>query len=188
MLSVAESEAVKYRDAWADQRYRMKAHGLELWQRERHIFPDVVTTALDIGCGHGRLMGRWCDEGIDAYGIDIVDGRDVAVRERYGDRLTVCPIWDYDPDRHFDLAVAADVLEHIPEEMVPQSLDRIANCTWVLIAQTAEFDSHFLGHDLHPTQRPFEWWRDQMLALGGEVTRLPHNGAGRKHLLRWDLR
>ena len=135
-------ERDKYARVWADPRYRYNAWGLKLWCERRDIFPDTVQYALDIGCGHGRLMATWLDEGIDARGIDIVDGLDASIRAKYGNCLIVAPLWK--PLKGvgpFDVAVAADVLEHLPTNKVRASLASIASVTRVLIAQTAEYPS-----------------------------------------------
>jgi 2-polyprenyl-3-methyl-5-hydroxy-6-metoxy-1,4-benzoquinol methylase len=189
MSSLAEVERAKYARAWADPRYRAQAHGLDLWRRERGIFPAEVRTALDVGCGHGRLMAAWLDEGIDAWGVDVVDGLDPEVRARYGHRLVVCPVWEFTSETTFDVAVCADFLEHLPREMVDPSLHRLADYCHVVVAQTAEFPSKFLDMTLHLTVEPASWWRARMLAAGGgTVEEFPHRGRrGRKHILVWKM-
>ena len=182
-------EARKYARAWAEPRYRQVAHGLDLWRRERAVFPERVERALDVGAGHGRLMAAWIEEGIDARGVDIVDGLDPAVRRAHGDRLVLAPLWNFEwGGEPFDVGVAADMLEHLPTARVEESLRRLAACCKVVVAQTAEFPSFFMGMKLHLTVQPAEWWRERMEQIGGEVEEFPHaGGRGAKHLLRWTL-
>lgn len=189
-MSVASEEAEKYATAWADPRYRRNAWGLALWQSRREIFPQTVRSALDVGCGHGRLMAAWLDEGIDARGVDIADGLDDDLRASCEARLTVCPLWDYRSDMQFELGVAADVLEHLPEVFVGPSLEALARCCRVVVAQTAEYPSEdWEGRTLHLTLRPATWWAAKMISIGGTVEPLPiqPRAIGDVHLLRWML-
>lgn len=181
------SERDKYARVWADPRYRHNAWGLKLWQTRREIFPDEVHFALDVGTGHGRLMSAWRDEGIEAWGVDIVDALDDHIRRRHGRWLIKKPIWDLARIGTFDVAVAADVLEHLPTEKVDASLKRISEVTRVLIAQTAEYPSEdWDGNPLHLTIKPCDWWAEFMTDIGGTVERLPVDANKRKiHLLKW---
>lgn len=184
--NVDDVERRKYELAWTDSNYRRVAHGLALWNEQPEIFPNF-SRAIDIGCGHGRLFAHWRDNcGIDAWGLDIVDGLDPDVRELRGNRLIVMPLWHWRATRRFDLGVAADVMEHIPTELVPRCLENIAASCDCFIAKTAEFPSRHVGGDLHPTIKPAAWWIEQMQRIGGEVEELPTSQArGKKHLLRW---
>ena len=124
-----EDEGAKYTRAWSDMRYRQKAHGLEWWQRSRRVFGDV-RSALDLGCGHGRLFAQWCKEGILGYGVDIADAPlDPWIAERHPDRFFKACLWDMDLPVRGDIGVAADVLEHLPPATVDPALDRMrAHC------------------------------------------------------------
>jgi SAM-dependent methyltransferase len=179
-------EIRKYAQVWSLPEYRRQAHGLTLWKTRPEIFPPNIRTALDLGCGHGRLMAYWNDHGIDAWGMDLVDALDDDVRGRYGDRLLKSPLWELESYRRFDVAVAADVLEHIPPQWVDETLEAIFAFAEVLIAQTAEFESRAGGHDLHLTIQPSCWWRARMEQFGGIVEEFPcDQSRGKKHLLRW---
>jgi 2-polyprenyl-3-methyl-5-hydroxy-6-metoxy-1,4-benzoquinol methylase len=189
MMDLAAAEAAKYAHVWADPRYRNRAWGLELWRERRDLFPDVVKSGLDVGCGHGRLMAAWAAEGIDARAVDIVDGLDPDIRAKHRSRLVVTPLWDL-PAREdrADVAVAADVLEHLPTEKVDDCLRAIAGNTKVLIAQTAEYPSEdWEGRPLHLTIEGFDWWAARMRAISGTVERLPHRSKRKIHLLRWTV-
>jgi len=130
-------------------------------------------------------LEQWLKLGINAWGTDIVDVLD---SPKLRMRLIICPLWKLSAGRIFDVAVAADVLEHLPTELVDDSLAAISKSTSVLIAQNAEYDSLGWGAKLHLTIKPAEWWMERMQGIGGTVERLELISAPKapKHLLRWE--
>lgn len=177
MDTIGEIERAKYEEVWTLPDYRIKAHGLELWTKRRDIFPAVVDSALDIGCGHGRLFAQWCNEGIDGHGVDFAStAPDQEVLEEWPGRFHLQCLWHLDLKHHFDLGVCADVMEHIPEERVDQTLERIAQHCDVTIFKVANFPCTWAGFDLHPTQRDADWWRRRLLSRSGTwVEMLPYD-------------
>ena len=161
---VAEIERAKYVKTWADPVYRLACHGLKLWRERAELFPPDVRSALDIGCGTGRLLQHWIAIGLDAWGYDIAENcldSDVALvaahRVRYG------ALWDMDwGERTFDLGVCTDVMEHIPEELVPAVVERIGACCRFVVFKIAHSPNHLGEEILHLTLRPHEWWVDRM--------------------------
>ena len=183
--AIAEAERIKYDDVWRSPRYRVKAHGLALWCRRRDLFPPIVMSAVDLGCGHGRLMAQWLQEGIDAVGVDLsAAAPDPDIAERWGHRLHFTSLWDLALGRRFQLGVCADVMEHIPEGQVARTLARVADHVDVAVFKIANHASRWLGHDLHPTQRPADWWRERLEVAFSAVERLPFEPAGRTFLFR----
>lgn len=155
--ALRDAEQAKYAAIWQRPDYRLVCHGLRLWQEHRSIFPERVESAVDIGCGTGRLFEQWCDEGIDGYGVDLVASIDPA--HRFPDRLTTACLWDMQLPRRFDLGVCADVMEHIPPERVDDVLERIADCCDAAVLQIANYPSSFGDEGpLHLTLQPAEWW------------------------------
>ncbi len=180
-----ERERAKYEDVWTRPEYRVKAHGLALWQQHREIFPDVVTTAVDLGCGHARLVERWNLEGIDGWGVDFAEAApDPEIRLVWGPKLVMSCLWELSMGRRFDLGVCADVMEHIPEPMVDRTLARIRDHCDVVIFKIANFPSRMLGHDLHPTMRGRTWWRDR-LGMVGRVEDLAIETGRNEYFFRW---
>ncbi len=163
MDAVAEAERAKYEHVWQRPEYRVKAHGLDLWQNRREIFPEHIESAVDLGCGHGRLFAQWCEEGIDAEAVDFAEAAlDPTIRAKWGDRFTLGCLWSLDLDRVFDLGVCADVMEHIPEEKVGKVLRRIGVYCRTAVFLIANHPSKSLGFDLHPTMRPDWWWAEKL--------------------------
>lgn len=96
------------------------------------LIPDSVTTILDAGCGNGtvtnQLTPRW-----DVVGCDISEA---AVKHVHAPALVadLCAIPF--PDRHFDLTLSSDVIEHLPDTIYAQALAEIARVSarYILVA------------------------------------------------------
>ncbi len=115
-MSLLDEERQKYEEVWAMPSYRVANHGLKMWTNHRDLYPDHVRTAIDIGCGNGRLVGNLRREGIDAWGIDFAaNAPDSAWR---GFVVMGC-LWDQWPlvpsliGEKFDVGNCTDVMEHI---------------------------------------------------------------------------
>jgi SAM-dependent methyltransferase len=118
--------------------YYDSIHAVELahwWQRgmrriaagllgERLTGPGI--SVLDVGCGTGGFLRFALDSGspVRACGVDVSS----AALELAGTRvpeaeLALAPAWDTPyGDAAFDLVVTNDVLQHLPEERVPDTL------------------------------------------------------------------
>ena len=177
-------ERAKYQAIWTSPEYRRKCHGLEIWQRHRDLLGPRPARALDIGCGLGRLFAAWNRDGIDGWGIDIADNSlEPEVAQAWGHKRVLGCLWEMDWPERFDLGICADVMEHIPEERVRFTLERIAAACRRTVLQIAEFPSHHLGHTLHLTIKPRDWWVRQAEVFGA-VRVLELEGDGRpKHYL-----
>jgi len=78
------------------------------------LFPDGVGSALDIGCGDGRVMAQVDKKGVGVTGVDG-SAELLADAERFGAVHRVdLPRLDPVADDSFDLAYAVLVLEHLP--------------------------------------------------------------------------
>lgn len=96
---------------------------LSLWPR-RAMSPVLVAGAGP-GIGVRALLGM----GFDAFGCDISQ----VVMQYWADmqtRFACCPLHKMPyPDKWFGLTVCCDVLEHVPERLIDQSLAEIARVT-----------------------------------------------------------
>lgn len=90
------------------------------------IVPSVARTALDVGCGDGRLSRVLASRGLSVVGIDLSPGMIELARSktspgvpaefRVGDVMAECQV-----GRQFDVVVCVAVLHHFPAElMIPR--------------------------------------------------------------------
>ena len=110
-------------------------------------------TLLDYGCGKGLQYTKWKHH--EELGIDMPALYDPAV-----------PSYDTLPDGPFDGVISTDVLEHIPEEHLPETFDQIfsraerfvflAICTRPAIAILPS------GENAHCTLQPCTWCVEQI--------------------------
>lgn len=170
MTTLAETERAKYERTWAQPAYRAACHGLALWRGRRELFPERVGTAVDLGCGTGRLVAAWLAEGIDAYGVDITpDALDRSILEHHRDRFEFTPLWQWEPGRHYDFGCCTDVMEHIPPGRVRVTLGAIGAACDEVLFKIAHVPDVMGGGELHLTVEPPEWWLFEIGAVGGDV-------------------
>jgi len=173
-----DAERAKYAEVWRHRAYRKACHGLDLWRTRREIFPPNPKSVLDIGCGTGRLFAHLRDNGIRAEGVDLVDALDPEIRERHGKWFLSVPLQDLLGPECYDLGICADVMEHLPASDVDQALRAIASRVSKAVFLIANHPSEYMGHNLHLTRRPVEWWQDRLHIIFSHVQRLPYARKG----------
>ena len=77
-------------------------------------------STLDIGCGTGELVCGLSSKGISAVGIDFAEemiklSRQLAATRKLKAKFIHSSVFDYEPDRKFDLISANGLIEYIPE-------------------------------------------------------------------------
>ena len=202
--ALAAAEKAKYLAVYNDHSiaYKRKSHGMMLWDDHRGIFPIAFQTAIDFGCGQGRLFGYLNDMGKDCWAVDIVaNSLEDDVAKKWKRKRIIQPLWDMDFGAEsgwakknydtwpgtFDLGICTDVMEHIPETRVPDVLRLIAEYCDVVIFKIANFPSRSLGQDLHPTMKSMRWWvhafRD--VRPNGQIEVLPIVTSREEYFFRW---
>lgn len=83
---------------------------------------DIV---LDFGCSRGYFVRALREHGVDAYGVDIsewaIKNCDETVKKHVFNDIDSSPVF-------FDYLFSKDVLEHIPDNELTQSLIRLLSC------------------------------------------------------------
>jgi O-antigen chain-terminating methyltransferase len=107
-------------------RFADRFRGTEEYVRERQRFylPFFTerTAVLDVGCGRGEFLELMRETGVPASGVDL-DEESVALCRTKGLSAEVADAFDYmsaAPDHSFDGIFAAQVIEHMPPDRVPQ--------------------------------------------------------------------
>lgn len=169
------AEQAKYREAYANPHYSSGNQGKTLLSNFPGLFAPLFGSRgrfLDIGCGNGLLYSHMIEKGLDAWGIDFVH---VLSPFAYKSRFVQANLWDENLLRtlrkqaafrnRFDFAVCADVMEHIPPEMVATALQNISRLSRVTLFEIANYPSGF-GKELHLSLQEADWWIEQMSAFG----------------------
>ena len=179
-MNAAKREREKYERVWEGESYRKADHSSEVWAEycaHRHLGIAGIRV-IDFGCGVGRLVDHLNEVGIDAHGVDIAHNSvDQDIKKKWWTKFFTCPLWEMSSDLvgTFDIGVCADVMEHIPEELVVESFSRIvqlSHTTFFLIEGVLDYAGRQGGEPLHLTVRPQEWWVE-MAERVGKVTVLP---------------
>ncbi len=104
------------------------------------------TTVLDAGCAYGLLVETLRDQGVEAFGIDVSEFAISQARSDIKKYLSVHSLLE--PfERHYDLIVSIEVIEHIKEEDSDTAIQNMCNAAdRILLATTPDdFDdpTHF---------------------------------------------
>ena len=164
----AKEEQAKYRAVWAMPAYRPGNPGLKSAARAWDALkPKPGETLTEYGCGNGRASLWFADHGLDVTMVDLADN---APDQECRDRLPfiVACLWDM-PERvrPSDWAFCADVMEHIPRDVVPATLEAIARHADRTVFKIAHVPAvmNFGEENLHRTVEPPVWWIDQMVMV-----------------------
>jgi SAM-dependent methyltransferase len=147
------------------------------WSIVSRIFPRFKE-ALDVGCGIGYGIAEARTKMLNVYGCDIADLRRFWKELHIEDYCQVAPAHSmpYKTGR-FDVVVCSDVLEHIPEKMVLDTLNeirRVGNLNFFFHICSHVEDSVNNLYDkgiclLHITIKPGDWWKAQLEEAGFNV-------------------
>lgn len=140
----------QYKQYHADQNTNYPGNNLK---PQLHHILDLIQdmkpeTLLDFGCGKGLQYSEWKHH------------EDMGIMPALYDPAV--PDYKELPDGPFDGVFSTDVMEHIPEEQIPETFDAItrradrfvflAICTRPAIAILPN------GDNAHCTLKPIEWW------------------------------
>jgi hypothetical protein len=164
------SEKDKYTNIWKLDSYRECSPGEII----APIFLDVMKVegngpVIDFGCGTGRGGLALAKAGLDVTLTDFVSG------SRDHEALTL-PFLEWDLTKPCPLRApygyCTDVMEHIPPEDVEKVIQNIMQSAGSVFFQISTAPDAFgavIGHDLHLSVHPHEWWREKIESFGFKV-------------------
>lgn len=110
---------------------------------------------LDVGCGHGYLVRKLLNSGIEAMGVDI----SLFAGELIKDNFIVVNAKELPfKDKEFDVVVSKDFFEHLTEDeidIVYQEMKRVGKYIIANICFKEEKPYHL-------TVKPKEWWQTKL--------------------------
>jgi ubiquinone/menaquinone biosynthesis C-methylase UbiE len=152
--------------------YTWERLGSYFQKTAKHIVDKFApSSSLDVGCAKGFLVKALEDLGIEAHGIDPSDyAFDEVPAEIIG--RTVKGIAQDLPfkDNSYDVVTCFDVMEHIPENDVPQVLSELLRVSkqWVILrVVTKELPDDVDTN--HATIHDKDWWIEKIKEAGGIV-------------------
>ena len=130
---------------------------------------------LDIGCGSGLTTQILRSNGYNVTGVDItLKGLDLQHKPfNFGQHIPKriltkkdfyqAPIWDMPfKDNEFDFTFSTDVLEHLPPEMVYETIEEIYRVTNIKTYHCiATFRDNRHGFIFHLSVESIIWWKKQ---------------------------
>lgn len=150
---LAESERELYKTLWDNGDYKSQcAKPFVEFLKSRLNKTDKV---LEIGSGDGTTLFGLNELGFNVIGSDIYATHEDIVE---------CPAWQLPfGDESFDYVISTDVLEHLPTEMVEETIkkiQRIGKKQIHIIACWAD-RQRVEGEVVHKTVRPIAWWKEK---------------------------
>ena len=178
---------VDYEQLWADSRFKQTKNrtflhcDIFLALYNHFTGPNsnatkigIKPTLIDWGCGNGSHALKFAENLIEVVGlVDIAPNslyNDIA--DMYTYLFEAKHIKDATPKKaHW--SYCSDVLEHIPESEIDDSIRNIVQHTLrpgVIFLNIATRSDRWNKEELHVTQKSFQWWIDKMERLIPGVT------------------
>lgn len=138
-------------------------------------------SVLDLGCSGGAFVRSFLEDGYIAMGLE---GSDVSKKHRSGEwdtipyHLFTCNIvkpfqihTGNGKKANFDVITAWEVMEHIPEDVLPQLVENILlhlkpNGYFICSIAFHQDGDPITGAVYHKTLRSGEWWKEYFQAHG----------------------
>jgi 2-polyprenyl-3-methyl-5-hydroxy-6-metoxy-1,4-benzoquinol methylase len=119
-----------------------------------------VRSILDCGCGKGQAMYALNHAGFDVHGVDItLDGVNVNLGKEH---FTESPLSELPfSNCQYDMAVCVDVLEHIPKNLLSDSISEMARvCKHAMVQVYLNKDGYgkLIGETLHKSLLTESQW------------------------------
>ena len=159
-------------------RSRVSAYENYRWMPERSIreASSIInnipfTTVLDYGCAKGFMVYALRLLGKEAHGVDVSDYAVKNCHPRVKDYLTVVETAE-DIKGGWDLIIAKDVLEHIPEKNIDETLSEFYKVSdkCLLVIPLGDNDSFRIREyeidKTHVTKKDEEWWINKIKKSG----------------------
>lgn len=156
-----ESEALKYKECYGDERYGMPTY-------RRNLVRDVLAatpgeTVLDVGTGRGETLEEADALGKNPMGTETVD--DLCNERVIKALLPELPF----PDKSFDIVTCWEVLEHLLPADVELSINELVRVAKNYIVVSVCEAPHVVGGvNLHPSAMPREKWEELLRKATGK--------------------
>ena len=178
-------EVAKYRKMWELDVYRKHCHG-ENWAVHflAQAKPKADSELIDFGCGTGRgglalaMLGNMKVTLLD-FTDNSLDPEVAQACETQADRIKFQVADLTQPIEHSAVyGICCDVMEHVAPDDVQKTLINILSAAQHVFFSicTAEevHGEKYVGHQLHLTVQPSDWWAEQLRKAGATVHWVSH--------------
>lgn len=170
------SERDIYVRMWSDPDYHVTSPALrDLDRFLSMVKPEPNSSIIDFGCGTAKADVQLRNMGFVMVLIDFVDAMCPEAEEldandpdgRYFSFFECC-LWELNklPGIETDYGICFDVMEHLPEEKIGDTLEGMSQMvtvgTFFQICTTVDGFGARIGEELHKTVKPAMWWIDRL--------------------------
>ena len=125
-------------------------------------YPNTLSV-LDFGCGNGYAVKKMREVGKNWFGLEYSK----TAFERYlGDSYFFHGTTTQFNDRQFDMGYSTDVFEHIPEEIIDETIADFCRVIDRYLFMTISLRPSSDNNKYHCTLKPRAWWEKKFLDNG----------------------
>lgn len=172
---------------------------LDYWcEMLRQFVPGPITSVFDVGAAYGFVVDNFRRNGIPAWGIEpspvALSCVAPAIKPYVGAGAlpSLSTTLAGDPPDRFDLVTCTEVLEHVPETLVPESLQAMADrtgrfCVTLIMLEGPGAD----GDEGHICLKSREWWEaewDKTGLVPNRAIEAVLNGHAYSEMMYWSRR
>lgn len=168
-MPIEDRAKIMYDEAYYSGAYR-PMNGPIMWNSLKNQ-GIKFTKCLDVGCGTGQGIKEMRDAGYDIWGADIADNKSIWESFGVGDYCVTAPAHKMPyKDNEFDLVMCSEVMEHIPEHMIEDSLRemyRVGSDLFIFTICLELEKQPLLGFiHTHLTVKDKVWWIKKLSKAG----------------------
>lgn len=172
------TEVGKYEAMWQTPFYRKVAPGESFAEHFIQIAdPELSDVIVDFGCGTGRGGKKIAD--LTKCEVQLIDFADNCLDEGNDLPFTVADLTK-PIGVTGNIGYCTDVMEHIPPEDVSDVIRNIMDCVDSCYFKIALFDDNMgklIGHPLHLSVFPSEWWQSKFSEYNIKYQHTDHGNA-----------
>lgn len=165
------TEQEKYEELWSKPEYADVSPGAAVVDTFIEVVrPLECDSIADFGCGSGKASIELAKRGkYLPILVDFAENSRIEAARRFN--FVKANLSESIPFK-VKHGFCCDVMEHIPPELVDVTLQNIMNACDDCFFQISTVPDSFggsIGHPLHLSVHPLDWWRDKFISLGYAV-------------------